>query len=99
MAANNISSIGQPRCSRCGSMSKFLRERKGWIELGVPVPKASVAERISKSTSSLQDYDEIPADVWFTNGVNGFDLLAEEALSLRKLPRQEDHSKVEILAF
>ncbi|MEW8507214.1 MAG: ImmA/IrrE family metallo-endopeptidase [Candidatus Thiodiazotropha sp.] len=66
------------------SMSKFLRERKGWIELGVPLPKGSVAERISKSTSSLQDYDEIPADVWFTNGVNGFDLLAEEALSLRE---------------
>ncbi len=36
------------------SMSKFLRERKGWIEFGVPVPKGSVAERISKSTSTFR---------------------------------------------
>lgn len=66
------------------SMSRFLRERKGWIEFGVPVPKGSVAERISKSSSDLQDYDEIPADVWFTNGVKGYDLLAEEAMSIRE---------------
>lgn len=66
------------------SMSRFLRELKGWIEFGVPVPKGSVVEQISKNTSSLQDYDEIPADVWFTNGVKGFDLLAEEAMSLRE---------------
>jgi Zn-dependent peptidase ImmA (M78 family) len=66
------------------SMSKFLRELKGWIEFGVAIPKGSVAERISKNTSTLQDYDEIPADVWFSNGVKGFNLLAEEAMSLRE---------------
>ena len=66
------------------SMSKFLRELKEWIEFGVPIPKGSVAERISKSTSTPQDYDEIPADAWFANGVKGFHLLAEEAMSLRE---------------
>ncbi len=66
------------------SISKYLRERKGWIELGVPAPKGSVAERISRCAFTLQDYDEIPVDVWFTNGVKGFDILAEEAMPLRE---------------
>ncbi len=66
------------------SMSKFLRERKGWIEFGIPIPRGSVAERVSKSASTLQDYDEIPTEVWFTNGVKGFDLLAEESMPLRE---------------
>jgi len=66
------------------SMSKFLRELKGWIEFGIPVPKGSVADRISNGSSPNQDYDEIPTDIWFTNGVRGFDLLAEESMSLRE---------------
>lgn len=70
--------------TRYASMSKFLRERKGWIDLGTPIPKGSVAERITRGTSITQDYDELPADVWFTNGVKGFDLLAEESLRLQE---------------
>jgi hypothetical protein len=66
------------------SMSKFLRELNGWIEFGIPVPKGSVVDRISKNASTVQDYDELPVDVWFTNGVKGYDLLAEEAMSLRE---------------
>ncbi|MEW8418840.1 MAG: ImmA/IrrE family metallo-endopeptidase [Candidatus Thiodiazotropha endolucinida] len=65
------------------SMSKFLRERKGWIELGVPIPIGSVAHRLSNDISLPQDCDEIPVDVWFTNGITGFDLLAEESIALR----------------
>ncbi len=66
------------------STSKFLRELKGWIDFGVPIPKGSVAEQVSKSTSTPQDCDKIAVDVWFANGVKGFDLLAEEAMSLRE---------------
>ncbi|MCU7936846.1 MAG: ImmA/IrrE family metallo-endopeptidase [Candidatus Thiodiazotropha sp. (ex Dulcina madagascariensis)] len=66
------------------SMSKFLRELNGWIDFGIPIPKGSVVDRISKSASAIQDYDEIPVDVWFTNGVKGYDLLTEEAMTLRE---------------
>lgn len=69
---------------RYASMSKFLRERKGWIDFGVPIPKGSVAERITRGAAETQDYDELPVDVWFTNGVKGFELLAEESLHLQQ---------------
>lgn len=69
---------------RYASMSKFLRERKGWIDFGVPIPKGSVAERITYGTSTIQDYDELPVDIWFTNGVKGFELLTEESMLLRE---------------
>ena len=32
---------------RYASMSKYLRERKGWITFGTPIPKGSVAHRLS----------------------------------------------------
>lgn len=66
------------------SSSKFLRELKGWIEIGIPVPQGSVAHRLFKEPSKTQDYDEIAADIWFTNGVRNFDLLAEEAMLIRE---------------
>lgn len=66
------------------SMSKHLRELKGWIEFSVPVPKGSVAERISTSASAAQDYYELPTSTWFVNGVKGFDVLAEESMLLRE---------------
>jgi hypothetical protein len=62
------------------SSSKLLRELKGWIEIGNPVPQGSVAHRLIKEPSKIQDYDEIAADIWFTNGVRSYDLLAEEAM-------------------
>ena len=66
------------------SMSKFLRELDGWIEFGVPVPRGSVAERLSTGNSTAPDYDEIPTDVWFNNEIKKFDLVAEEAMLLRE---------------
>lgn len=62
------------------SSSKFLRELKGWIEIGIPVPKGSVAHRLIQEPSKTQDYEEIATDIWFDNGVKGYDLVAEEAM-------------------
>lgn len=67
---------------RYASMSKFLRERKGWIDLGIQIPKESVAQRIICNNPTNQDYDELPTDIWFTNGVKGFELLVEESMLL-----------------
>ena len=66
------------------SMSKFLRELDGWIEFGVPIPRGSVAERLSTGNSTARNYDEIPTDVWFNNEIKKFDLVAEEAMLLRE---------------
>lgn len=64
------------------SRSKFLRELNGWIEIGLPVPHGSVAHRLIREPSKIQDYDEIATDTWFNNGVGTFALLAEEAMLL-----------------
>ena len=66
------------------SSSKFLRERKGWIDIGVPVPRGSVAYRLLHSSSKNSDYDEIDTGIWFNNRVRGFDLLSEEAILLEE---------------
>jgi Zn-dependent peptidase ImmA (M78 family) len=62
------------------SMSKHLRELAAWIDLGIHIPSGSVAHRISHTNAEVQDYDEIAANIWFNNGVKGFDLVAEEAM-------------------
>jgi hypothetical protein len=69
---------------RYASTSKFLRERKGWINLGVPIPKGSVADSLAPGTSPVSGYDEIPVEVWFNNGVRGFDVLAEESMLIEE---------------
>lgn len=66
------------------SSSRFLRELKGWIGIGTPVPQSSVAHRLIKEVSKTQDYDEIAVDIWFTNGIRNYDLLAEEAMLVRE---------------
>ncbi|MCC6579436.1 MAG: ImmA/IrrE family metallo-endopeptidase [Phycisphaeraceae bacterium] len=66
------------------SRSKFLREMNGWIEFNMPVPQGSVAQRLFQGASKTEDYDEIAADTWFSNGVKNYDMLAEEALLLRE---------------
>lgn len=64
------------------SMSKHLRELKGWIDFGIQIPKGSVAYKLSRTDVDTQDYDEIPTDIWFNNGVKNFYLLQEEAMRL-----------------
>jgi len=68
--------------TRYVSRSKYLRELNGWIDIGVPVPQESVAYRLMKGSSGTPDYDEIPTDIWFTNGIKNFELIAEEAMLL-----------------
>lgn len=67
---------------RYASMSQSLRERKGWIDFGTPIPRGSVAEKITRSSSKLKDYDELPVDIWFTNRIGGFEFFAEDSLRL-----------------
>ena len=64
--------------------SKYLRELKGWIDIGIPIPQGSVAHRLTKETSTTHIYDEITTDIWFNNGVKNFTLLAEEAMLIRE---------------
>ncbi|ALP53646.1 hypothetical protein Tel_11160 [Candidatus Tenderia electrophaga] len=68
--------------TRYVSNSKFLRELKGWINVGIPVPQGSVAYRLLHASSKTEDYDEIATDTWFNNGIKGFNLLSEEAMLL-----------------
>lgn len=66
------------------SRSKYLNELKGWIDFNVPVPKCSVAYRLNQGTSKIEDYDELPTDVWFNGGIKNRPFLAEEAILLRE---------------
>lgn len=70
----------EERKIRYVSMSKYLRELNGWIDLGIPAPKGSVALSLLNSGTKSQDYDEIPTDVWFNNGIKNYQLLAEETI-------------------
>jgi Zn-dependent peptidase ImmA (M78 family) len=63
------------------SSSKFLRELKGWIDIGNTVPKGSVAHRLlAKGSSIIEDCDEIATDIWFNNGIKKYDLSIEESM-------------------
>ncbi len=66
------------------SSSKFLRELNGWLDIGVSVPRNSVAFRLIKDQSKIEDYDEIATDIWFNNGVKNYDLLVEEAMLIKE---------------
>jgi hypothetical protein len=63
------------------SSSKHLRERNGWIDFGVALPKGSVAERLV-GEGTIEGYDELPTAIWFSNGVRGYDYLTEEAMRI-----------------
>ena len=52
----------------------------GWIEFNIPVPKGSVAHRLSMGTSTTEDGDEIPTDVWFEGGIKKRPMLLEESI-------------------
>ena len=64
------------------SRSKYLKELKGWIDFNAPVPLGSVAHRLFERNSKIEDYDEIPTDVWFNSGIQNRRLVAEEAILL-----------------
>ena len=66
------------------SRSQQLRELKGWIDFNVPVPQGSVARRLIQGGSKIEDYDEIPSDVWFDGGIRNRVFVAEEAIRLRE---------------
>ena len=70
--------------TRYVSRSKSLRELNGWISVGTNIPPGSVAHRLIRKGSRPQDYDNIAADIWFNEGVKGFDLVAEETMLLRE---------------
>lgn len=66
------------------SRSKFLKEMNGWIDFNVLLPKESVAHRLMQDSSKSEDYDTLPSDVWFNDGIRNRPLLTEEALLLRE---------------
>ena len=66
------------------SRSKHLIELKGWIDFNVPVPEGSVADRLMRGGSKIEDYDELPTDVWFDGGIRNRPLVAEEAILLHE---------------
>lgn len=69
------------------SSSKFLREMKGWIDIGNTIPQGSVANRLLTFTlgaTKNQDNDEIATDIWFNNGIKNYDLICEEAMLLKE---------------
>ena len=68
--------------TRYVSRSKYLRELKGWIGFRVPVPRGSVAHRLIEGGSSTEEYDEVPADVWFNGGIKSCPMVAEESILL-----------------
>ena len=66
------------------SQSKYLRELKAWINFNAPVPHGSVAQRLMQGSSRIEDYDELPTDVWFDGGIRNRPVVTEEALLLRE---------------
>ena len=68
--------------TRYVSRSKYLRELKGWIGFGVPVPRGSVAHRLIEGGSRTEEYDEVPTDVWFNGGIRSRPMVAEESILL-----------------
>ena len=68
--------------ARYVSRSKYLRELKGWIGFGVPVPRGSVAHRLMAGGSGTEEYDEVPTDVWFNGGIRNRPMVAEESILL-----------------
>ena len=67
------------------SSSKSLRELKGWIDIGVPVPQNSAAFHLIKNQSEAEHYDdEVPTEIWFNNGVGNYDMLCEEAIFIKE---------------
>ena len=62
------------------SSSKFLRELNGWIDIGSPVPRNSVASSLIKDQRDAERYDEIPPEVWFGNGIGNYRTMREEAI-------------------
>ena len=66
------------------SRSQELKELRGWIDFNVPLPQGSVARRLIKGSSEIEDYDEVPSDVWFDGGIRNRAFVAEEAIRLRE---------------
>ena len=66
------------------SRSKYLNELKGWIGFNTPVPRDSVAGRLMRDGTKNEDYDEIPADVWFDGGIRNRPLVEEESMVLHE---------------
>ena len=66
------------------SRSKYLNELKGWINFNAPVPHGSVAQRLIQGSSKIEDYDELPTDVWFEGGIRNRPVVAEEAILMQE---------------
>ncbi len=78
--------LSEDGCIRYVSRSKHLNELKGWINFNIPVPQGSVAQRLieTRGGSEIEDYAEVPSDVWFDGGIKNRPLVAEEAILLRE---------------
>jgi len=76
-----LSEAGQVRYV---SRSKYLNEIKGWIDFNIPLPKRSVAHRLTQNSFKTEDYDELASDVWFNGGIRNRPMLVEEAILLRE---------------
>ena len=66
------------------SRSKYLNELKGWISFNTPVPQGSVAQRLIQASSNIEEYDELPTDIWFDGGIRNRPLVAEETILLQE---------------
>ncbi len=75
--------LGEAGRVRYVSRSKYLSELKGWIGLKTPVPSDSVAGRLIRGRSMIEDYDEVPTDLWFDGGIRNRPLVAEDSILLR----------------
>lgn len=46
------------------------------------MPNGSVAQRLINGSNRVEDYDEVPTDIWFDGGIRDRPLMAEEAILL-----------------
>ena len=66
------------------SRSKYLRDKNGWIDFNVPVPKSSVTQRLIQEASETENQDEIQTNVWFNDGFRNFAMLTEASILLKE---------------
>lgn len=65
---------------RHASRSELLCELNGWVDIGSPTPPDSVASFLIKNRCDATQYDEVPVETWFSNGVGNYRTVCEEAI-------------------
>lgn len=52
---------------RYAARSTTLRQARGWISPGTPIPRGSIAYRLRAAGESMVDSGEVPQDIWLEN--------------------------------